>query len=463
MKIGRIAHAGISLETGTTRCLIDPLLTTNLESFAFEPAMDLNREKLRSVRWDAIIVSHDHTDHFSLESLALLDPKTPVYLPAGDRVMHHYLMKLGFNSIHEVAPLQEFAVGDIQFVATPSLVEFPEMGLLISSGGVTCWNMVDSIVDPSVIRVVRRIAKKIDVLLCPYQPLTEREFNNGTFAGEFPGQRYNRLLENAASAGAELVVPTACGIKMKSSWVNERLFPITEDQFIVDLRKHAPRVRMEKLVPGDVLHCSNRKFYVKRQALSFIRAKRRKNSAGYDWNPNRGVPELRDLNPSHYKLPELKKRVRNYLNGEFLAQLERGQFLAWKKDLCERQLLWELELVFPDGGSEKRMLEFDRESMRWRSPRLTDFPHIRTLAAASVIPDVLDGRIPHIMPFHLGLVRNVSRICSLAGQGKSLPQEALDPLSHVICYRATERNFSNRVKFLKRERGALTPTVWQDG
>src|SRR2546421_6201223 len=36
------------------------------------------------------------------------------------------------------------AFGDLKIMATPSLVQFPEMGMVFESGGTKVWNLVDT-------------------------------------------------------------------------------------------------------------------------------------------------------------------------------------------------------------------------------------------------------------------------------------------------------------------------------
>ena len=80
MRVTYIGHATLLIEMGGLKLLTDP---------NFDPKLGLILPRVSAPgialdalpRLDAVLVTHAHADHLSLDSLGRLPPETPVYAP----------------------------------------------------------------------------------------------------------------------------------------------------------------------------------------------------------------------------------------------------------------------------------------------------------------------------------------------------------------------------------------------
>lgn len=99
--ITHLGHQGWLVSGGASRILIDPLLTDEY-SPGFQaliyPPRRLELSKFPPI--DAVILSHEHSDHVNLPSLSLLDRRIPVIFPERSaRAIRTVLARLGFRVV----------------------------------------------------------------------------------------------------------------------------------------------------------------------------------------------------------------------------------------------------------------------------------------------------------------------------------------------------------------------------
>lgn len=112
-----LGHQGWLLSTATTNVLVDPLLTERfghggLLGLVYPPRrIDL----ARFPPIDAVVLTHEHDDHFDIPSLNRIARSIPVYLSARSSVAaHEILADMGFS----VRPLhceQPLRIGDLRY------------------------------------------------------------------------------------------------------------------------------------------------------------------------------------------------------------------------------------------------------------------------------------------------------------------------------------------------------------
>jgi hypothetical protein len=83
MDIVFLGHQGWLATSGGSSVLIDPLLKPSFgcavpEPFEVYPGRDLDMSRFPQIR--AVVLSHEHEDHFHIPSLAMIDRKVPVFL-----------------------------------------------------------------------------------------------------------------------------------------------------------------------------------------------------------------------------------------------------------------------------------------------------------------------------------------------------------------------------------------------
>src|SRR5690242_8421748 len=96
-----LGHQGWLVTEGKTSLLLDPLLLDTFGHCAhrapgFFPRRVLDRSRMPRV--DAVLLSHEHFDHFHLPSLATLDRQTPILCgPLMPSCVTDAIEKLGFQ------------------------------------------------------------------------------------------------------------------------------------------------------------------------------------------------------------------------------------------------------------------------------------------------------------------------------------------------------------------------------
>ncbi|HEX7839194.1 MAG TPA: MBL fold metallo-hydrolase, partial [Kofleriaceae bacterium] len=96
-----LGHQGWLICGARGRILVDPLLTDEYSpgfSAEIHPPRRFALAKFPPI--DAVVLSHEHADHLSLPSLALIDRTVPIVLPARSaRALHDAVAGLGFRVV----------------------------------------------------------------------------------------------------------------------------------------------------------------------------------------------------------------------------------------------------------------------------------------------------------------------------------------------------------------------------
>jgi L-ascorbate metabolism protein UlaG (beta-lactamase superfamily) len=108
MQLTYVGHATVLIDLDGQRVLTDPLLTRWLGPLRRQAA-PVGDDLVRDI--DAVLLSHLHHDHLHFPSLARLDRKTPLIVPAG---VGGLLSARGFRDIQEVRPGDRLSIGNVE-------------------------------------------------------------------------------------------------------------------------------------------------------------------------------------------------------------------------------------------------------------------------------------------------------------------------------------------------------------
>lgn len=251
LRIARVLHAGYVFELAGTRVLFDPLFETpfsrNCHAF---PDVRFDVARIREERFDALLISHYHDDHLSLESLDLIARTTPIYLYSVHEEFFALLREMGFREVHALDLNIPVKVGEIEVIPRPALDADTDSIFEVHADGRRILNVVDSWITDS---TLARLPGPWDLVLWPFQTLREiealcpalREPATGEVPSEWPAQW--RVLNPRA------LVPSSCQFRFPpGSWLNHEYFPITYAGFARQVRAVLPEVQIVRMEPGEV-------------------------------------------------------------------------------------------------------------------------------------------------------------------------------------------------------------------
>ena len=352
MRIHMIGHASIFVETEDCNILMDPVLfdphAEGIEDIC--PKREVIHHKIP--KFDILIISHQHLDHFDIRSLASLPKNVDVLIPQ-DKLLKTCLSKLGYSNIYYLKDFSEVKIGSTHLIATRSEKYVPEYGILFADPSGVFWNQVDSDISLKTIQFVKSRYPQVDFLLASWQPMLEMNFQDNESLS-FPYSSYNQELEKVSLIKPKGISPGANGFKFVSgsSWLNQIVFPVTREQYCRDVQIVCPEIgnKVFALDPGDVLDFQNGKFSYMPARSQFVKKLEDDRDELY-FSPVNLNNSLIDDNSNNYNLDEMRKTIEEEIC------LNLPQFIMEKKDSlfiehCHWQVIYQLKVVFPDRVSQ---------------------------------------------------------------------------------------------------------------
>ncbi|MGZ3748537.1 MAG: MBL fold metallo-hydrolase, partial [Pseudobdellovibrionaceae bacterium] len=149
LKISRILHAGYIFECNdnenNTQIAFDPIFenpfSRNCHAF---PEVRFDHNQIKNLRLAAVFISHYHDDHCSLESLDLLDRKTPIYIYCLFEELFSMVRELGFLSVYSLELNVPVKIGPLEVIPRRALDSEVDSMFQVKAGELNVLNVVDS-------------------------------------------------------------------------------------------------------------------------------------------------------------------------------------------------------------------------------------------------------------------------------------------------------------------------------
>ncbi|MFL6550760.1 MAG: MBL fold metallo-hydrolase, partial [Povalibacter sp.] len=155
MRITFLGHQGWHFEQEGRGFLLDPIqesMGNGATRLPVWPRRRLDFAKFEPL--DAVLISHEHADHFSLETLAALPRRLRVFIPdLASSAMSAAITELGFR-VERFGALKPFTISGIQITALPGLyntLEPDTYALLMQDvSGASFLTTIDTVPHPDV-------------------------------------------------------------------------------------------------------------------------------------------------------------------------------------------------------------------------------------------------------------------------------------------------------------------------
>lgn len=340
MRVTLLGHASLLIETADLTILTDPTFgDIVLDGMAqFCPRRQLAPEQLPEI--DLLYISHIHSDHFDIETLAQLGDRVNTVLAPNDHNILDALAELGFENVRAIADNQLLELGSTSLRITPSRFDVPEHGLLVTDPSGRIWNQVDTLSDTAWLPNLLADGIPIDAHFANFSPLSwYHVLVNGV--SSFPYAAYHEQFDVIRSARAKLVIPGSSGLSFREPWafMNRYWFPLRHEQFERDIRRVAD-AETAFLHPGDAVELERgRAPRVVRQARPELVRTTDPSTEDFAFNPTAAIPALVDHNPGQVPAAELQRAV-----DEVLAAVRDGLASPAKQHWLDRLRPWEVQM-----------------------------------------------------------------------------------------------------------------------
>jgi L-ascorbate metabolism protein UlaG (beta-lactamase superfamily) len=251
LTISRILHAGYVFDCGDTRIAFDPIFenpfSRNCHAF---PQVRFDCEQIRKLNFDAVFISHFHDDHCSLESLDLLDRRTPIHIYCLFDELFAMVRELGFVDVRPLRVDVPVKVGAIEVIPREALDSDVDSMFQIKAAGLNVLNVVDAWMDPQALTGLAQDAPW-DMVLWPFQTMREIDVLSPSWASPAPAHLPSDWIAQLRVLNPRYVVPSSCQFLQESwSWYNHAFFPVTYRQFQHEVEAALPGARVVRLNPS---------------------------------------------------------------------------------------------------------------------------------------------------------------------------------------------------------------------
>jgi len=260
MRITFLGHQGWQVENNKGRSfLLDPILEEIGNGAARLPVWPQRRlDFAKMAHIEAVIISHEHADHFSLETLNALPKRCPVYVSdLASFAMLSAIQDLGFL-VQRFKPLETFAINGIKITALPALYNKLEPDvyalLLQDDSDASFLTAIDTVAHPDIFGWLaqhcpqRTLDNLTNNFVEPRQPLV----NDANAHTKSRAAVAANMLEFVQQFQPRRAVVSGQGwcFKNERAKFNHSFFSVNNDWLTDTARTLAPHVEWLKGVPG---------------------------------------------------------------------------------------------------------------------------------------------------------------------------------------------------------------------
>ena len=238
--VTRIAHASVLLDFGNATVLTDPWFSEKTHFHHGEP---LGIPLDRLPRLTAVVASHEHYDHFDIETFARYPDKAVPFFVGPNMV--NAARAAGFTNVRELRPWESATVGPLTITAAPAAHKVPEVTFVIQANGSTVYFGGDTRLTPELNELPKRF---------PSVQLALLSVNGLRVLGEQVVMNPEQAADFAGMLNAEVAVPIH--YRFRGSWFTDGLvlsYDGTPERFVAATSARALETTGMILEPGQVL------------------------------------------------------------------------------------------------------------------------------------------------------------------------------------------------------------------
>ena len=372
--VSRILHAGYIFENENVKIAFDPIFENpfSRNCYAFPP-IKFDTALIKTLKFDAVFISHYHDDHCSLESLNLLDRRTPIYVYCVHAELFSLIRELGFAQVFPLKLNSTTEVGPFKITTHPALDRDVDSIFQIRTAGLNILNVVDSWIDPETFNTLKENSPW-NLILWPFQTMRELEVlspsrNRGT-APEWPSEWIDQL----KLLKPQWIVPSSCQFLQEDwSWYNQFYFPISYRFFEQLMQTVLPETKAIRMNPGTRFLLETQKMD-STQPLGWIHPIGNQN-VDYVFDADLVAPSAADIAKQFKAISsEQEKLVRDYCQSGLLTHYK--SFDASESEYFSRPRFWRLSIFnehgvatdihFKAGGGQMELIQkIDDKDLEW--------------------------------------------------------------------------------------------------
>jgi hypothetical protein len=410
-----LGHQGWLFQSKTSCFLVDPLLC---EDFGQAHALNYRVYPPRIFKFgefprlDAVVLTHEHDDHFDIPSLALLERSVPVFLSSrSSTAAQEILREMGFT-VHPLFPGQSLRFGDLEFtpfcgehITSNNNDEWDTLPFFVRDvgGSGNFFSLVDITLTEQHLKWVRGKDSKPVVVgwtnnLLDWSHMADysEERKNATQEALVKmGVDRKVIIEIWGTPAAMLVCAGGFAFHGDRAWLNHRVFCVDNPAVCLTMSKMYPKEQFHATRPGQTFLMEGHRLKRVFEEMPFLTATPPETWPARNKEDSNGIPDYGpatgrfEMESGEYAA--LEQRLQEFADVLMGGTLFRGLY-SLLQDAAKGRIPT-FALVLRDGSRERRVYEYVPSACAFR--RGSEDPEKAYLAGmecwATDLLSVLDG------------------------------------------------------------------------